>query len=209
MKVCREKLGDHPETAATLHFAGINEKRRKERSVAKQTLSKALKLFKKCLGKHFMTAESLKAIADLYFFLEETEDDLDICLAHYEDAIEMIEDLGMGGNKESVLTLKNFAMCHMRKNNFDEAMKLLTKAEQVSEQELEADHTWKVMVKTELAILHDKMGNPDQAKDVMLEGLLMGKRLKSSIDKMGNKDEIREFINRYPETFSEEEFPRK
>ena len=156
-----------------------------------------------------MTTESLKAIADLYFFLEETEDDLDTCLAHYEEAMEMFHYLGMGGSKESILTLKNFGVCHSKKTNFCKAMELLTKAGQVSEQELEADHTWKIWIKIEVAILHENMGNLDQAKAVMLEGLQMGKRLNLPIDKMGNKEGIRKFINRYPETFPENEFPRK
>ncbi|KAJ7375236.1 hypothetical protein OS493_001980 [Desmophyllum pertusum] len=43
----------------------IYAKRRKERSEAEQKLTEALELFKKLLGKHFMTAECLKAIADL------------------------------------------------------------------------------------------------------------------------------------------------
>ena len=209
LEVCRGKLGDHPETAATLLVVGTIEKRRKEHSEAKQKLTEALDLFKKCLGKHFMTAEGLKAIADLNFFVAKTEADLDMCLARYEAAMKMFDDLGMGESKESVLTLKNFGVCHRRRNNFAEAMELFTKAGQVCEHEFEADHKWKVEIKTELAILHDKMENPGQAKAVMLEGLLMGNRLNLPICKMGNKDGVREFINRYPETFSEKEFPRK
>ncbi|KAJ7369475.1 Eukaryotic translation initiation factor 4 gamma [Desmophyllum pertusum] len=210
LKVCNEYLGrDHPETAATLLFAGIHATRRKERSEAEQKLTEALELFKKLLGKHLMTAQCLKAIADHCFFFDgKTEADLDKCLAYYGDAMEVFEDLGMGDNKESVLTRKNFGMCHTRKDNFNEAMTLLTKADRVAEQELEADHSWKISIKIALAILHEKMRNPDQAKDVMLEGLLMGKRLHLSIAKMGNKDEIGEFINRYPETFPENKFPR-
>ena len=209
LQVSREKLGDHPETAATLLFAGIFEKRRKNRYEAEQKISDALELFKKCLGKHYMTAKSLQAIADLYFFLGKTEADFDLCLAHYEDAMKMFHELGMGESKESILTMKNFGLCHSKKNNFPKAMELLTKAGQVSEQELKADHAWKVMIKTDLAIVHEKVGNCDQAKGVMLEGLQMGKKLKLPIDKMGNKDRIRTFIKRYPETFPEHEFPRK
>ncbi|KAJ7349552.1 hypothetical protein OS493_038591 [Desmophyllum pertusum] len=208
LEVCREKLGEHPETAATLLFSGIIAKRRKELNEAEQNLTEALELFKKLLGKHLMTAQCLKAIADLYFFLGRGETELDKCLAHYKEATEMFEYLGMGASKEIALTLKNFGSRHMRKGNFSEAMNLLTKANRVAEQELEVDHTWKISIKTALAILHEKMRNPDQAKDVMLEGLLMGKRLDLSIDKMGNKEEIREFINRYPETFPETEFTR-
>ena len=210
LQVSRDKLGKHPERAATLLYAGIFDKRRKKWDEAKQKLSKALELFKTCLGEHFMTAQSLKAIADLYFFIGRTEtNQLDIGLAHYEGAIKIVDDLGMGGSKESILILKNFGICHLAKNNFEEAKKLLMKAEQVSERELEGNHPWKISIKTELAILHEKMGNQDQAKRVMLEGLRMGKRSNLPIDKMGNKIKIRQFIDRYPMTFTEEEFPRE
>ena len=145
LKVSREQLCDHPETAATLLLSGIIAKRRKQRDVAIQQLTQGLELFKQCLGKHFMTAETLKAIADLYFFLDgKTEADLEKCLEYYEAAVEMFEDLGVGGSKESISTLKNFGICHMKRGNFDEAMTLLTKAEQVAERELEVNHTWKV-----------------------------------------------------------------
>ena len=209
LQVSRDKLGEHPETAATLLYAGILKKRRKKPDEAHQRLKESLELFKRCLGEHFMTALSLKAIADLYFFIGKTEADLDIGLAHYESAIKMVDYLGMGASKASFLTLNNFGQCHRKKKNFDEAKKLLTKAEQVSERELEGDHTWKISIKTELAILHGEMGNEDQAKDLMLEGLLMGKRLNLPVDKMGNRVKIREFTDRYPETFPEKEFPRE
>lgn len=177
---------------------------------AENKLKEALELFKNCLGKHFMTAECLKAIADLYlYFLQNSEQKLDICLEYYSEAIDMFDDLGKIENKESVLTLKNFGMCHMKKGNLNEAMALITKAEEVAEKELEADHKWKVWIKTALAIMHDKMGNLDQAKEVMLEGLSMSKRLNLPIDEMGDKVKIREFINRFPKIFPESEFPSK
>ena len=210
LKVSSEQLCDHPETAATLLLSGIIEKRRKQRDIAEKRLTQALELFKQGLGKHFMTAETLKAIADLYFFLDgKTEADLEKCLEFYEAAVEMFEDLGVGGSKESILTLKNFGICHMESGNFDEAMTLLTKAEQVAERELEVNHTWKVSIKTSLALLHEEMNNVEKAKDVMRKGLLMSKELNLTIHKMGNKDLIREFINRYPEEFPETEFPSK
>ena len=211
LKVSKEQLGDHPETAATLLYAGILEKRRKNRGEAEQKLRQASELFKKCLGKHFMTAESLKAMADLDFFFDtKAKASLGTSLKLYSEAITMLEDLGMGDSKESILALKNCAMCHMRKKNFGEAKNLLRKAEQIAERELEADSTRKVStVKTALAILYDKMEKPEQAKELMKEGLLMAKRIPVAIDEMGDKDDIREFLNRYPETFPEKEFPRK
>ena len=152
-----------------------------------------------------MTASAHKNIADLYLFFD-TE--WDTCFEHYANAIKLFEDLGMGDRKESILTLKDFAICHASKGKFDEAMKQLEKAEHVAERELEEDHKWKVLIKTELALLHDKMGHPDKAKVVMRDGLLMIKRLNLSIAEMENKHNIREFINRYPDTFPEEaDFP--
>lgn len=121
----------------------------------------------------------------------------------------MLEDLGMGSAKESVLTLKNFGICLTRKGHFNEAVALLIKAERVAEQELEEDRTWKVWIKTSMAILNDKMENPDHAKAVMREGLLMANRLGLPIEKMGNKDEIQKFMIRYQKTFPEEDFERK
>ena len=210
LKVSSEQLCDHPESAATLLFSGIIAKRGKQRDTAEQQLKKALELFQQILGKHFMTAETLKAIADLYFFLDgKTEADLEKCLEFYEAAVEMFEDLGVGGSKESILTLKNFGICHMKRGNFEEAMTLLTKAEQVAERELEVNHTWKVLIKTSLALLLEKLNQVEKAKDVMLTGLSMGRKLNLTIDKMGNKDAIREFINRYPDTFPATKFPSK
>ncbi|CAH3110256.1 unnamed protein product [Pocillopora meandrina] len=207
-------LGElHPETAATLLFSGINAKRRKERDTAKEQLTKALQVFQKSLGKHFMTANALKAIADSQFFFlggeTKEDDDLKFCLEYYNAAIEMFDDLVEGGSKESILTLKNCAACHQRRGNFDEAMALFTKAEQVAERELEENHEWKVGIKTLWAILHDEIGNKDKAKEMMLEGLSMAKKLDLPIEKMRNKDPIRLFINRYPDEFPETEFPSK
>lgn len=119
----------------------------------------------------------------------------------------MFDVLGVGGSKESILTLKNFGICHMKSENFDEAMNLLSKAEQIAERELEEDHTWKVSIKTSLALLLEKMNDVERAIKVMQEGLLMGKLLNLTIDKMGNKDKLREFLDRYPEKFPETEFP--
>ena len=208
LKVSCENLGDHPETAATLLFAGRIANRRKKYDEAEQKFFEALELFKKCLGKHFMTAETLKAIADLHAG-KKGETELDKSLAHYAEAIEIFEDLAFRQSKECILTLKNFGMCHMRKGNLDEAMALLTEADEVGEKELEPLHTWKVKTKIALATLHDKMGTLDQAKAVMQEGYSMGKKLNLEIDEMGNKFEILEFIHRNPQTFPEIEFPSR
>ena len=211
LQVSRDKLREHPERAATLLYAGIFEKRRKNWDKAKRKLNEALELFKTCLGKHFMTAQCHKNIADLYFFQQKSmgKTELDICFEHYAESIRILEDLGMIESKESILTVKNFGQCHMMKGNFNEAMSFLTKSEKVAEKELKPDHKWKVWITTSLATLYDKMRNVDQAKAVMREGLLMGKRLNLELHEMGYKDYIQEFITRYPKIFPESEFPSR
>ena len=210
LDVCYASLGDrHPETAATLLLTGIIAQRLWNLDVAKERLTKALKLFQEVLGKHFMTAETLKAKADLLLAPDKSVTDLKPCLKYYEAALEMFDHLGVGGSKESILLLKNFASCHTTSGNFDEAMKLFRKAEQVAERELEKNHTWKVSIKTSLGLLHEKMNDVELAKKAMLEGLLMHKELGLAMDKIGNKLKIRKFMNRYPKTFPEAEFPSK
>ncbi|PFX12526.1 hypothetical protein AWC38_SpisGene23499 [Stylophora pistillata] len=183
LDVSSASLGDlHPERAATLLLSGTLAKRDKQRDTATGQLTR-------CLGKHFMTAEALKALADLRFFLgggTEEEDNLKICVAYFNAAIEMFYHLVEDGSKESILTLKNCATCNQKRGNFDESMNLFTKAEQVAERELKENHDWKVSIKTTWAILHDEMEKTDKAKEMMLEGLLIAKKLNLSIEKMGN-----------------------
>ena len=65
LQVSRE-LGEYPERAATLLYAGIFEKRHKKWDKAKQMFVEALELFKKCVGKHLMTATTLRTYT--FFF---------------------------------------------------------------------------------------------------------------------------------------------
>ena len=79
-----------------------------------------------------MTALCLKDIADLVMIVsirEKASDKLDEALLHYKMAMEMMEKLGTHDQKESILTLKNFAICYRNKGNLGEAKKLLQRAE--------------------------------------------------------------------------------
>jgi len=137
--------------------------------------------------------------------------------------MEIMEKLGVDNQKESRLTVKNFGVCHTRNGNFEEAISLLQRAESVAERELEKDHRWKVMVKTELVIVHYKVASAremerpmkkrelDKMEASLEEGLDMSNRLVGSrtIDDLGNKDLIRSVLNHYPERFPEEQYPRR
>ena len=156
-------------------------------------------LFILCLGDHFMTAQCHKAIADFYLFHGNTTDE-DKSFQHYEEALIMMEKLGVSDHKESILTLKNYGICHKLKGNHQEAIKFLTKAKRVADIELEDDHKWKVMIETQLALLYDRVGRVEEAKVIMKNGLEMNDRLGQSISILANRFEIKRFLKCYPDT---------
>ena len=200
--LCGKKLHEHhPETAATLLFIGRHQK-------SLPRLQEALNLFKRSLGEHFMTAQGHKAIAD-FFFVRGTDmksDEADKVLyidkssEHYKEALTMTEKLGTGGHKESILTLKNYGLCHQEKQDFEGAINFLLKAKRVADIELEDDHKWKVMIETQLALLYDCVGRAEEAREVMKQGLEMNERLERSISQLPNKFDIELFLKRYPDT---------
>ncbi|KAL9980307.1 hypothetical protein ACROYT_G008871 [Oculina patagonica] len=164
----------------------------KENQKIKREIEIALKVSKEQLGDHPETTATLLSAG--------------INAKRRKEYVEAHEKLMEALELSKKLLGKHF-MTAQGKKNFDEAEGAFTKAEQVAERELEQDHTWKVLIKTELAFLYDKMGNLEKAKEVMLEGLSMGKRLNFPIALMGSKYKIREFIKLDPNTFPEEDFP--
>ena len=192
--LCNKELNDHPEKAATLLQISKSRKCIEERL-------EATRLFTQCLGVHFVTAQGHKAIADVYFAHGNTEYELGISFFHYYKALAMMEECGMAGHKETTMSLKNYAMCHKKKGNFHEAFNYLEKAKRVADIELDDDHRWKVMIDTQLALLHDDFGHVQEAIAMMTDALEMNSRLKHSIEHLGNKREIKRFVSRHPETF--------
>ena len=212
LKICEQKLPNHPEQAATFLFAGRHAKRRYEYKQAKEQLSQAFVLFMKCLGEHVMTAQCFKDIADFLFFLQEKlpkdERCFDDVLSYYENSLEVLEHLGMDGHKETILTLKNCGSCHSSNGNYGEERKFLERAERVAERELENDHRWKVKVKTEQALVFDKENKEDQMIKALKSGLKMCYRLGKTIEDLGNKHEIRKVLDRHPKKFLKVKYPR-
>ena len=129
LEICDEKLPCHPETAVNLLLAGRNAKRRKKNAEANEKLQRSLSLFKELLGDHFMTAQCLKDFADFFLFAVQNDQGLDMALKYYGKAMEVMEKLGTHEQKESILTLKNYGICQMKKRNFEEAEEQLLKAE--------------------------------------------------------------------------------
>ena len=210
LKTCSEKLEvDHPERASTLLLAGRFAKRMGKRSEAEGKLKQALELFLERLGKHVRTVNALKEIGD-FFLSGETEENLEKALMYYKQADQMMHEMGMENSKQNILILKNYGVCVMKRGNFAEAMEYLESALLVAERELEADHNWKVMIKTRLSLTHEKIGNVNNAKVLMKEALTMCYRLENQIKRLGvrNSRDVLEFLQRHKKDFPKAEFPR-
>ena len=207
LQICDEKLKeDHPERAATLLFAGRFAKRMRKRSEAIVQLQEALKLYQGRLGKHVMTVGALKEIGD-FFMSVNTRGNLEKAFTHYKEALNIMKYLGMENSKNNINILKNYGVCAMKKGNYHEAMEYLERASLVAERELEECHMWKVMIRTFLALLHEKNGKVEDAKALMKEALKMCCN-RIPIRKLGNSGEVLEFLNRHTKDFPEAEFPR-
>ena len=155
VKICKTKIHNHPETAANLIFSGRNAKRCKKPKEAMEKLEKALPMLSNLLGDHFMTALCLKDLADLFLFIEDTDpEELEKALNYYRKAMDVMEKLGTCTQKESILTLKNYGICHEKKGNFEEAEKLLKEADITCNNKIEGDHTWKVNAKNLRKFVH-------------------------------------------------------
>ena len=198
----------HPERAEALLLAGRFAKRRREWPEAERRLQEALQLFQQFLGTHLSTVHALKEMADFYFS-GLTDADLEKALTHYEEALDMMKQLGMENNKASIMIMKNYGTCSKQKGNFQEGTKYLERAYLVADRELLPDHMWKVMIKTNLALLHEQNGKEEDAIASMQEALEMCYRLKKPIKHLGIKhsNDVISFVKRHKKDFPKSKFP--
>ncbi|KAM7426331.1 hypothetical protein ABFA07_022375 [Porites harrisoni] len=198
----------HPERAEALLLAGRFAKRRREWPEAERRLQEALKLFQNILGTHLSTVHALKEMADFYFS-DPTDNDLEKALTYYKRALEMMKQLGMENNKAIIMILKNYGVLLKEKGNFQEGTKYLERAYFVADRELKPDHMWKVMIKTHLALLHEKNGKEEDAIASMQEALEMCNRLKKPIKHLGIKhsNDVISFVKRHKKDFPKSKFP--
>ena len=198
----------HPERAEALLLAGRFAKRTGKRSEAEMRLQEALRLFQDFLGTHLSTVHALKEMADFYFS-NLTENDLEKALTYYNLALDMMKQLGMENNKANIMTLKNYGICFRKKGNFKEGTKYLQRACFVADRELRPDHNWKVMIKTHLALLHEKNGKEEEAIASMQEAVEICDRLKKPVNRLGREhsDDVISFLKRRKEYFPKSKFP--
>ena len=198
----------HPERAEALLLAGRFAKRRREWPEAESKLQEALELFQEFLGTHLSTVHALKEMADFYFS-GLTDADFEKALTHYEKALDMMKQLGMENNKASIMIMKNYGTCSKQNGNFQEGTKYLERAYLVADRELLPDHMWKVMIKTNLALLHEQNGKEEDAIASMQEALEMCYRLKKPIKHLGIKhsNDVISFVKRHKKHFPKSKFP--
>ena len=197
----------HPERAEALKLAARFAKRAGKRSEAEMKLQEALNLFQDFLGTHLSTVHALKEMADFYFS-NPTGNDLEKALTHYNLALDMMKQLGMENNKANIMTLKNYGICFRKKGNFKEGTKYLQRACFVADRELRPDHNWKVMIKTHLALLHEKNGKEEEAIASMQEAVEICDRLKKPVNRLGREhsDDVISFLMRHKKDFPKSKF---
>ena len=152
-----------------------------------------------------MTVHALKETGD--FFLKF---DLERAFTLYKEAEEMAKQIAMENFKEIIHLLKNYGCCEMKRGNHAEAKEKLERAMHVAMREFDADHIWKVKIKTFQAFLHERMEQLQKSKQLMREALEMCSRLRCPFKKLPapNGDSISDFLKRYPKDFPEDMFPR-
>ena len=213
LKICKDRLEeDHPEKAEAILLAGrfakrmINHPQTDElemRSQAEQNFLKALDLYRRRLGKHPMTVHALKETGDFFLGF-----DLERAFMLYKEAEEMAKQIAMDNSKEIIHLLKNYGSCEMKRGNHAKAMEKLERAMHVAMRELDADHLWKVAIKTAQAFLLEKMEQLQKSKQMMKGALEMCARLQHPFKKLANSEDILEFLKRYPKDFRKHLFPR-
>ena len=180
LNICEENLSldyMYVQKAITLLFAGNEDNRRNERHEADQKLNEALNLYQKVLGKHVMTAWAHRYLADFLLFHVDnsfgTAEDQQKCIELYENALEIMESLGMADHKECILSLTNLGICHQLQGNQEQAMILYQRALHIAERELGENHTWKVYLKTQMAYWNKENGKLDEAKALKDDAMRM------------------------------------
>ena len=105
LKICEQKLPNHPERVATLLFAGRNAKHRNEYEQAEEQLNQALDLSMNCLGEHVMTAQCFKDIADLLFFVKRRYQKVNVVLILFFRITKSLWPQGNHSNSEELWIL--------------------------------------------------------------------------------------------------------
>ena len=102
-----------------------------------------------------------------------TAEDQQKCIELYENALGIMDSLGMADHKECILSLTNLGICHQLQGNQEQAMILYQRALHIAERELRENHTWKVYLKTQMAYWNKENGKLVEAKTLKDDAVRM------------------------------------
>lgn len=99
----------------------------------------------------------------------------------------MMEQLGMRDHKVCILILANLGISYQLQGNWEEAMKLYQESLYNAERELEANHRWKIYVKTQMAFWWKEKGSMEEARKLKNEAMKMSEDLRLPDNQPPNK----------------------
>ena len=181
-KVCVQlKPMDFVQKGISLLYAGIHYYQQNRRDQAEAKFNASLKLFQENLGNHFMTALLLGRIADFHLFHGQKSlgSAADQCksIKLYEQALEMMESVGIKEQKECILPLTNLGVCYQFQGDMEGAKNLFQASLRIAEQELTENHRLKIYAMTQMAFWYKKNGNPEEEEEWKQKALTMSNTL--------------------------------
>ena len=146
----------------------------------------------KYYGRHFLTAFAHKDLADYYLSIK----DFIEAEKSYMEAIKVLENMEMTGQKEAVPVYKNLGWCCEKRDKIDQARKELEKGRDVVDNTIEGSFKWKVEINTYLALLLYKHYSEDKSTADKLSNDVFNMSKELNMDKWSGKNELEKFYNR-------------
>lgn len=144
----REKLASTFDKARILGQMGHNAKELGRPQEALKNHSEALKFRQDHYGDHVLTAFAHKDLADYYLSVNELKQ----AEENYNRAIHILEDMKIAEHK-AVRIFSNLGICLQKSGMFDKSRETYEKGSDIADKTIEGNHKWKVMIKTNLALL--------------------------------------------------------
>lgn len=144
----KEKVASTFDKARILGQMGHNAKELERPQEALKNHSEALKFRQDHYGDHVLTAFAHKDLADHYLSMNELKD----AEENYNKAIHILEDIKIAEHK-AVLIFSNLGVCLQKSGKFEKSRETYQKGSDIADKTIEGNLKWKVMIKTNLALL--------------------------------------------------------
>jgi len=164
----KEKLASTFDKARILGQMGHNAKELGRPQEALKNHCEALKFRQDHYGDHVLTAFAHKDLADYYLSVNELKE----AEENYNNAIHILEDMKIAEHK-SVRIFSNLGICLQKSGKFEKSRGTYQTGSDIADKTIEGNHKWKVMIKTNLALLlysnyHEEVSTADKiAKEVL------------------------------------------